>query len=279
METYICGYHLCTDKPVLRQDTMHGHDFYEIYCFLDGNADYCVEGKRYHLQHGDIMVMRKGEIHTIQFRTSSRYERMYVHFDISCVLDFMQQLDLLSIFYDCPQGKFNHFPAEHLPSDRLQIYMKKIASADNDAKKLCYLLPLLSELNEAFIAVKSAPTRGEKDPVAPVIKYINKNLSASLSLDLLSQQFYMSKTHLNRLFKNSTGTTIWEYISVKRLFLAKELLASGRLPTDIYQQCGFSDYTTFYRSYKRHFGFSPKAHMKVLPNTNLSLIKQANPSM
>ena len=81
---------------------------------------------------------------------------------------------------------------------------------------------------------------------------------------MLAKRFYLSKTHLNRIFKQSTGTTVWEYITIKRLFLAKELIAAGRQPTDVCTQCGFKDYTTFFRSYKRHFGISPRAQTHIV---------------
>ena len=125
-------------------------------------------------------------------------------------------------------------------------------------QKLCYLLPLLNDLADCFETVKNSGAHVEKDRAAAVIKYINRHLSDDLSLKSLAERFYLSKTHLNRLFKQSTGTTVWDYIIVKRLFLARKLINAGESPSIVYTQCGFQDYTTFYRAYKQHFGVCPK---------------------
>ncbi len=50
---------------------------------------------------------------------------------------------------------------------------------------------------------------------------------------------------------------IHDYINVKRLIIAQELLKQGKKPTDIYEKCGFHDYSTFFRAYKSRFGISP----------------------
>lgn len=258
MSMYIFGTHSCTETPVLRIEEMHSHDSYEIYCFLAGDADYCVEGNRYHLQPGDIMLMRKGEIHIFQLLSAARYERMSVNFDISEVLDLTDSANLLSMFDDRPLGKFNHYKSELFPGNHWLEYMRKICQTKDTQKQLCYLLPLLSDLSEGMATVKTAAVSTEKDRAAAIIKYINANLSSELSLDVLAERFYISKVHLNRIFKQSTGTTVWEYITIKRLFLAKELINAGTQPGDVCLQCGFRDYTTFFRSYKKHFGISPK---------------------
>lgn len=260
MNCVISGRHIYTEKPVLREETMHSHDTYEIFCLLTGDADYCVEGNRYPLQCGDLMLMRKGEVHIFQLRSAAPYERIYINFDIPDVLEFLDAEDLLCVFNDRPLGKYNHYPASLLPNNHWQEYMDSICRQTDQRKQLCYLLPLLRDLNDRMDAVKTAPALSEKDHAAPIIRYINDHLTDELSLEMLSQRFYISKTHLLRLFKKATGTTVWEYITIKRLFLARERITSGLQPTDVYSQCGFKDYTTFFRAYKQHFGVSPKYH-------------------
>lgn len=260
MSLYIRGYRNCTEWPAVHVDEMHSHDRYEIYCFLSGDADYCVEGNRYRLKPGDIMLMRKGEVHVVQLRSQASYERICVFFDIPEILEQAQVPELLSMFNARPLGKYNHYRADLFPGNRWVEYLDKICSAEAVGLRLCYLLPLLYELTEGMPTVLNAPLGAEKDRAAPIIKYINANLSGELSLDILADRFYISKAHLNRIFKQATGTTAWEYITVKRLFLAKELITAGVQPTEACSQCGFNEYTTFFRSYKHRFGVSPKEH-------------------
>ena len=264
MDFYINNIHNSTENPTQGDYPMHIHnDSHEIYCFLSGDASYSVEGNHYHLEHGDLMLMRKGEVHHLMLKSNVRYERMVVNFDISSPSDLDPSGKLLAAFNERSLGKFNHYRASLFPDNQWLYYLNKICSYEDPQQKLCYLLPLLNDLADCFHTVKSSDSHSEKDRAASVIKYINHHLRDDLSLDALSAHFYLSKTHLNRIFKQSTGTTVWEYITVKRLFMARELISAGESPTKVYPQCGFQDYTTFYRAYKQHFGVSPKGdHIK-----------------
>jgi len=75
---------------------------------------------------------------------------------------------------------------------------------------------------------------------------------------LLSERFFISKNHLNRVFKNATGVTVWEYIKLKRLIMARNSIFSGTPAIIACQSSGFNDYSAFYRAYKERFGVSPK---------------------
>ena len=251
--------HTCTETPIQGDFPMHIHnDSHEIYCFLSGDAGYSVEGNRYQLAHGDLMLMRKGEVHHLMLNSDVRYERMVVNFDLSSPSELDPDGRLLAAFNDRSLGKYNHYLASLFPDNQWLYYIQKMEGCPTPQQKLCYLLPLLNDLADCFETVKNSGAHVEKDRAAAVIKYINRHLSDDLSLISLAERFYLSKTHLNRLFKQSTGTTVWDYIIVKRLFLARKLINAGESPSKVYSQCGFQDYTTFYRAYKQHFGVCPK---------------------
>ena len=79
-----------------------------------------------------------------------------------------------------------------------------------------------------------------------------------MTLESICEKFYISKSQLNRRFKRVIGSTVWEYVTTKRLILAKELLQNGETPMTVYSKCGFNDYTSFFRAYKSRFFVSPK---------------------
>ena len=123
-------------------------------------------------------------------------------------------------------------------------------------EKRLYLTILVHELyeNRWKIGREELPRDTSKD----IITYINEHLTDNLDLETICQRFYLSKSQLNRRFKRVTGSTVWEYISTKRLLLAKEMLQKGEHPTHVAEQCGFNDYCTFFRAYKGRFRISPK---------------------
>jgi len=246
-----------TEAPGIGNAVMHSHDVYEIYMFLDGKTDYLVEGNKYRLKKGDIMLMRKGELHINSVRGGSTYKRIYINFDITSLLAETNNLSLLNMFENRPLGEYNHYRAKDFPENHWQKLLQAICDASSKEEKLCYLLPLLNELSKCFSRMTQVSSGKEPNLVADICKYINSDLTGDLSLEQLSEKFYISKTHLNRLFHANVGTTVGQYIKLKRLFLAREYIQQGMHPTEVYSRCGFHDYTTFFRAFKKQFGKAP----------------------
>lgn len=258
MDFMIRSSHSRTINPMSQQFRMHAHDNCEIFCFVEGDAEYYVEGTSYRLKPGDIMLMRKSESHYLKIRADVPCERYVLSFDSGCLALLDLEESLMRVFNDRPLGMYNHYSAALFPDNHWTFYLKKIFEMEQPNQRLAYLLPLLSELNECFETVKQMDKREGKDPILTIISYINHNLETDISLGDLCDRFFISKAHINRLFKKTTGSTVWSYIVIKRLLMARDMLASGNKPTEVYSRCGFRDYTTFYRSYKKHFGVSPK---------------------
>jgi AraC-like DNA-binding protein len=87
---------------------------------------------------------------------------------------------------------------------------------------------------------------------------VNEHLYEELSLDTICKKFYISKPQLCRIFKRATGSTVWEYVTTKRLIAAQRLIRSGIPVAEAARKCGFGDYTSFYRAYRKQFGEKPK---------------------
>lgn len=256
MEERITCAHERTPHPTMEERMMHSHDNYEVYCLLSGDADFLVEATCYHLHPGDLLLMRKGEVHMFRLRTSAPYERMHVNFEITPLLSQLGFSDLLEPFQNRPLGAFNHYPATLFSDYVFKRDLERLCNAKEEDKFL-YLLPLLGEIKNAFETLKENPGSSVPDRASAIVSYINAHLAEELSLEELSSRFYLSQTHLNRIFRASTGTTVWQYITIKRLYFAKELLETGKKPTEVAPLCGFKDYTTFFRAYKKLFGFAP----------------------
>lgn len=77
----------------------------------------------------------------------------------------------------------------------------------------------------------------------------------------------MSKYYLMHKFKNETGYTLHNYIIQKRLFMAQELIKSGEPVTKVSSICGFNDYSSFLRSFKKLFHKSPREYINEIKET------------
>lgn len=249
-----------TEVPDREQFVMHTHERYEIYCFLEGDADYLVEGTVYSLKSGDILVMKKAEAHSLLINSLCPYERITVHFDADAILGDRRQ-QLCDFLDSRPMGKYNRYPASEFKNTNWLYYLNRISGTKDVPLQQMYLTVLLQELYEAYAQVYRRET-AEKESITDVIGYINDHLTQELSLERICTEFFMSKAQLNRRFKKATGSTVWEYIMTKRLVLARGYLQEGEAPTTVCTRSGFHDYCSFYRAYKAKFGSSPKADQK-----------------
>ena len=121
------------------------------------------------------------------------------------------------------------------------------------------ILELITLINKH---IESDITPRKKTTVNPVIDhiltYINEHYADHLSLESLERLFYINKYALTKLFKQQTDMTIHNYTILKRITVAKQFMLEGTLPTKVYDLVGFKDYSTFYRSFERLEGITPK---------------------
>ena len=104
--------------------------------------------------------------------------------------------------------------------------------------------------------------------VSKVIDYVNLHYGEQLSLDMLAERFFVSKYHLSHEFNRQVGTSIYRYIQKKRLLIARQLMAQGKRPNEVYSACGFGDYAGFYRAFKAEYGTGPREYALSVRQTN-----------
>lgn len=102
-----------------------------------------------------------------------------------------------------------------------------------------------------------------KEMVRKIIDRIDNGFTEDISLGDLSRKFNISIGYLSALIKKETGTTYTEYVTGKRLNLAKELLADTSLSVyEITERVGYRDYFHFNKMFKKHFGMTPSQYRK-----------------
>ena len=98
-----------------------------------------------------------------------------------------------------------------------------------------------------------------------VVRYIEENLADRISLAKLAEIARLSPYHFSRAFKKSLGMPPRRYHTHRRIEWAKMLLAERRLSvTEIAQQLGFADTSSFSAAFGNLAGRCPRAYRRGL---------------
>ena len=260
----------------LREVALHHHDFYEVYFFLSGNVQYNIESRSYLLTPGDILLISPMELHQPVFHDDQKdYERIVLWINQR----FLSELsppdqDLTACFDSTLPGHTNLLRPTNAQRQLLSFQLERLTqetqAQDNYSAlaALTYLAQILISLNRlAISASQSSDNRSVPDSVVyGVLAYINEHYSEDLTLDHLANRFFISKYHLSREFGRIVGTSVHRYLIQKRLAMAKQMMSSGMSSSEVYQQCGFGDYSNFYRAFKAEYQITPKEFAARLKN-------------
>lgn len=240
---------------------LHTHILPELMFFVKGKAEQMVENKVYHMQKNDLVFVKPAVHHKITPDLSTEYERYVLMFDpdiisgtggeavfetsdtINCtgggiIPEIIKKLD-----YYCENFDGHSFEEIGAMLIREIFYnISKLKSPDSSPEKL--VSPLLSQ----------------------ALEYINSNLYTIRSVSEISDSLYITESYLYSIFRQQLKTTPKKYINDKRLLCARRAIQSGTPPTRVYQDVGFAEYSSFYRSYAKLFGVPPskKTHIQAI---------------
>ena len=246
---------------------IHHHDFFEVYFFLNGRVSFKVEGRSYHLESGDLLLINPQELHQPDIDADTLYERIVLWIDRSymAALCSMAGTDLTACFDNGLPGHTNLLRPSKLARAALSQLLDRLTKEyySDELGSFAYAQGLLTqfmvEVNRLARASVYREKREEPDLVAQVLAYIGAHYSENITLESLAAEFFVSKYHLSHEFSHRVGTSVYRYVIFRRLLQARELMLAGHAPGEVYQSCGFGDYANFYRAFKGEYGISPRA--------------------
>lgn len=245
---------------------IHHHDFFEVYFFLSGNVSFKVEGKTYHLESGDLLLINPQELHQPDIGQDSLYERIVLWIDRGYLANLCSAAGAdLSACFDIEDPAHTNLLRPSKPRraalgqllDRLvrEYYSDELGSFAYAQGLLTQFMVELNRLAQDSVCVQK---REEPDLISQVLSYIGSHYQENITLELLAAEFFVSKYHLSHEFSSRVGTSVYRYVIFRRLLQAREMIAAGQAPGEVYQNCGFGDYANFYRAFKGEYGISPR---------------------
>lgn len=257
-------FHLKDDSS--KEYEYHYHDFHKLIWFISGEVEYHIEGKSYKLEPYDILLVNRGEIHKPFVTPGTVYERYVFYISTEFLDEHSEGKDPLDLCFQMvfkEQGNVIRLsPSESrflFETVKLLDYSEKEEEYAGEMYSRILFLKLLIELNRCCISkpeVFHKMARYDKK-VVEIIHYINENLASDLTIESLSNKFFLSKYHMMRKFKEETGYSMHQYVLEKRILAARNLILAGESATAASVECGFKDYSTFSRAYKKLLGQLP----------------------
>ena len=261
--------HLYNDEKPM---SMHIHDSYELYFSISGGKQFLIDNRFYNIQPGDLFFINQYESHHLTQIDSQIHERIV----LSIYPDFLKQLcsektDLNHCFSSRPHSQGHKLSLSEEEQKRFLYYIHKLSTISGYGAELleqAAFVELMVYLNKLFLKNETCiPKHQESEKSEPyhtqvdrILTYINQHIQNPLTIEELSEHFFLSPSYLCRIFKSVTGTTINKYITAKRITLAKSLLSDGHTVNEACELCGFNDYSNFLKAFTKAVGISPKKY-------------------
>ena len=241
----------------------HYHEFHKLLLLHSGTGAYVADGKRYHLQPGDVVLIGSECVHKPEFARGVEYERSIYYIDP----EFIEKhdgpnCDLSGVFFSTDHV-FRGTPEVSHRLQRLSAELEKEMTEKNFGYELLtkgLLLRILVEIarsRRSDSATSPQPSAPNNRRVAQILDYIDSHITEDLDIDSIAEAHFVSKFHMMRSFKAEVGEGMHSYINRRRLLLARELMNQGVGVTDACFHCGFKSYSSFARAYSRLFGCTP----------------------
>ena len=242
----------------------HEHDTFELIYVKQGCVQYTVEGKNYRVESGECILTRPGVRHTVTLLRKDIYERYIATFDNRLFTTDIwkavpEELEVLRIKgFPVPEQLMQHidYYASHLDRDSFDLLLRRSIEE-------LFVNFLLLYKNHAEMVTAQKYTANPL--LLQALEYINDNLNTSISLDELSSRLHITKGYLHQLFVTNLQTSPKKYIMTKQLGGARAAIRAGGKPTAVYSDWGFQDYCSFYRNYRKMFGYAPSEELLHTP--------------
>lgn len=254
---------------------LHCHDFYELYIHYSGAKFYCIDNGVYPIEANQLMVVPPFRMHgLIGDHVPTGYERAFLYITPAMLkVCGAGQMDLERFLRQHVASGQYQFLMTEKEGQKCKALLQDLMATERDTAclaRFCNYTKLLQ-----FLRIVCQVLSRSHEAVAPIVvneamqeilSYVNEHFTQSIKLESLARQFGVSVSFLSHEFVKYTGRSVYDYVLYRRVLLAKEMINSALPLNEIAYQCGFNDYSSFLRAFRKMAGMSPTAYRKMSQN-------------
>lgn len=233
----------------------HFHESCEMLLFIKGDMHYNVDGNRYSLKPYDVVLIPPSTYHFAIPMSNEDYESYVINikwnlvgkerseklFSLPYVINISadkmlrRMFSLLDYYFETLSLEDFKRASEHMLSDIL----------------ICLSYKQKEEVEVSFA------TEGDL-LISKITAFISENLDKELNADIIAKHLNFSRSYVQNRFSEVMGIGLKQYINRKKIYAAHADIMNGMSPNNAAEKYCFSDYSGFFRHYKRILGISPK---------------------
>ena len=250
----------------------HTHDFIEFVYMLKGSSVHNVDGKKYSMSSGNLLIMNYNQIHSFNGDPTAKFCNILIK---PSFVDkaFLEYNDLFLLFEDSDFYEFKNLINKNCnfitftPEEKEKFeYIIFMLEEELEKKQVGFSILVKSGINMLLTMIfrkMSESILSDASDFQRVLGYIEKNYSQNISIKDLSKICNYNPSYFSRLFKKYTGSTFSEYLKRVRIINACKLLRDRKTTiTQLYGMVGYTNQTNFYKHFKEVIGCTPLKYRK-----------------
>ena len=255
---------------------LHGHQDMEFLYISDGAFSMMVNSVSMELRRGDLLIINPNDIHA---GTVPIHQQVAGYHMIRVRLEHLTEREntsihrVLSLLMDEKMKFSNYISCEIMEHSGLDLIMKGLIAAFRQQEdvsvfnQIGYLYLLFARLMSMELISRTpviAEIKKRNQFVLQMLQYFDENWDQPITSKDAAQIFSYSQEYFCKIFKDNMGKTFSQFLIEIKVHKAKELLDAGEKAGAVMERVGLSNYSYFYRCFKRFYGVSPESFKRKL---------------
>jgi len=247
----------------------HVHSHYEFYFFLNGTTKYVIDNQEFNLEKGDFLIIPPDQLHFPEVSlsdTNRPYERFVIWVSPNYYDSIRKRDDSLDYMWKKISQKKSWHIRPEIESFQKILEILTAMMEESVKQDLSYRIAIESLFTQLLVTINrviqnkaSFQTHNStKDLYSQIINYIHNHVKENITLEQLSNEFYVSCSYISKVFRQHLGMSVHQYILRLKLDRILYESAQGRPVSVLSYEYGFNNYSSFYRQCKKEYGVSPR---------------------